>query len=496
MSQDGRAPMLRTLEADWKTARHGDSGWPLFLESIKVSGIRGWTGQQVEFRFPVVALCGENGSGKSTVLKSAATAYKLPDSSAGAQTFNPDDFFPSTPWEHVSGAEIEFTIRRGPNVLTDKLRKPTERWRGMPDRSTRTVYFLDISRTQPIDTLIGYGRVARESINGNGQLSRLSSESVGVLSRVMNRTYTAALFQKEAGKAVGILGTKDRTYSNFHQGAGEDTTFDLMEILEKAPRNSLIIIDEVEASLHPRAQRRLVNELIDVARKSRVQFILSTHSAYVLEQLPPEARILIQTTRDGGKQVVYGASPEYALSAIDDERHYELTVFCEDGEAATMIDTLLRRVRPGDADRIRITPVGPANTVREMGKLAASKLLPFRAIAVCDADQRESEGCVLLPGTLPPEKEIFNSFQEKDWIALAERLGVQAGSLMDAADDATRLPEHHTWIKRLAERLGATIRPSKVWDSAVDVWVRDVVSDDERSSFTDRVLASLPPLPQ
>jgi len=364
----------------------------------------------------------------------------------------------------------------------------------MTDRFQRDVYFLDISRTQPIDTLIGYGRAVRDSINSNGQSSALSSASVSVLSRVMSRAYTDASFKKEAGKAVGILGTEDRTYSNYHQGAGEDATFDLMEILEQARRNSLIIIDEVEASLHPRAQRRLVTELIDIARKSRVQFILSTHSAYVLEQLPAEARVLIQNTRDGGKRVVYGVSPEYALSSMDDEQHAELTVFCEDDSARMMVDTLLRRERPGDAGRIRIIPVGPANTVREMGKLAAGDLLPFPAIAVCDADQSSSAGCVLLPGKDSPEEELFGSFQDENWTALAERLGVQAGPLMDAADDAMLLPDHHTWVKRIAERLGSTIRPSRVWESAVDVWVRDVVSDDERSRFADEVLASLVPI--
>ena len=57
---------------------HGGDGcqWHKFLRSIKIENIHGWTGQEVKFNFPVVAIVGENGIGKSTFLKAAACAYK------------------------------------------------------------------------------------------------------------------------------------------------------------------------------------------------------------------------------------------------------------------------------------------------------------------------------------------------------------------------------------------------------------------------------------
>ena len=50
--------------------------WPQFLEMLEINGLRGWTGQSINFNFPVVAIVGENGSGKSTALKVAACAYE------------------------------------------------------------------------------------------------------------------------------------------------------------------------------------------------------------------------------------------------------------------------------------------------------------------------------------------------------------------------------------------------------------------------------------
>jgi predicted ATP-dependent endonuclease of OLD family len=92
---------------------------------------------------------------------------------------------------------------------------------------------------------------------------------------------------------VGLLEREWGELSQSPQGAGEDATLDFSRIIQGVPQSSLLIIDEVEASLHPRAQRRLTRFLLWLSRHRRVQVILSTHSPYVLEELPPEARIVM-----------------------------------------------------------------------------------------------------------------------------------------------------------------------------------------------------------
>lgn len=124
----GATVPLRRLTSDWNTAAHDGSGWPLFLAALKISGLRSWDGETIEFRFPVVAIAGENGSGKSTVLKSAAAAYI--NSATAQKTLNPDDFFPSTEWEAVQGVRLEYTYRHGEGPLVHSVRKPTRRWIG------------------------------------------------------------------------------------------------------------------------------------------------------------------------------------------------------------------------------------------------------------------------------------------------------------------------------------------------------------------------------
>lgn len=105
--------------------------------------------------------------------------------------------------------------------------------------------------------------------------------------------------------------------SQFHQGAGEDATLDLFKLLQAIPDQSLLIIDEVEASLHPSAQRRLIQYLLKLTRIKKIQVILSTHSAHVLDEIPPEGRIMLVQMQNG-KDILYGISTRFALSSIDD----------------------------------------------------------------------------------------------------------------------------------------------------------------------------------
>ena len=53
---------MRRLGKKWATG----SGWPKRLEWMEIKGLRGWTGQRIEFPFPIVAVVGENGSGMCT----------------------------------------------------------------------------------------------------------------------------------------------------------------------------------------------------------------------------------------------------------------------------------------------------------------------------------------------------------------------------------------------------------------------------------------------
>jgi predicted ATPase len=483
------APTEPKLTSAWDASRHADNGWPLFLSSVKVEGLRGWQGESVEFRYPVVAIAGVNGAGKSTILKVAAAAYRAPAGSS-ASTYYPDDFFPKTPWEDVLGVVLTYTIRLGSNTTSVTMKKPTARWRGATERRERSSFFLDISRIQPANTQIGYGRTAQEVIS-RGTTEDLGTEQVAQLSRTLGRKYEEARIERSETKQVGVLTQGGVVYSNFHQGAGEDSMLDLLALISNAPDRSLVIIDEVEASLHPQAQRGLMTEILRIALEKKIQVILSTHSPYILEQLPTIARIFVSVDRDAKREILYGVSPSFALNLMDDERHDELDIYCEDDESLYLIERLLAVGAPESLARVQLTSVGPANTVITLAPIAFDGKLPRAGICVLDADQNPNEKYLLLPGSNPPEVEAYSSLNDHHWIAVAERLGRPAGELLDAKDAAMAIPNHHAWNKEISRLLGGTMRPSKVWEAVADVWVRDVVGDERAVEWSERITALL-----
>ncbi|WP_104907565.1 hypothetical protein [Nostoc sp. 'Lobaria pulmonaria (5183) cyanobiont'] len=93
-----------------------------------------------------------------------------------------------------------------------------------------------------------------------------------------------------------------------------------------------------------------------------------SYSPYVLEELPQEARIML-LPGSSGTNIVYGVTPEFALSRLDENVHPELYIFVEDRDS----EIFLREILASDPDsaelltRLAIVPVGPSNVVQIMG---------------------------------------------------------------------------------------------------------------------------------
>jgi predicted ATPase len=463
--------------------------WPQFIERVDINGLRGWQGQNVLFKFPVVAIVGENGAGKSTVLKVAAAAY---DKTKDGGYF-PSDFFLDTHWDVLKSIDLSYQIRLGDNTVSFKIRKPTKRWSFPEKRYSRDVFWFDVARTLPLDATAGYARVARLAA-GEISTEALSDETRGHLSYILGREYQNARFAApdvNAKRPVGLLQREFGEISQFHQGAGEDTSLDLMRALQEIPKHSLLIVDEVEASLHPRAQRRLVNFLLELSRLRRVQIILSTHSPYVLEELPPEARVLLLPTADG-PSILYGASPEFALTKLDEIVHPEAFVYVEDRLGEVWVREIIARHVDGPTvmARIKIAPVGPANVVSIMGRLASEGKLPQPGIAVLDGDQAPGPGCVVLPGNDAPERVVFQGLRASNWGRLHERFGIGAGDLYTYLEDAMLNPDFHRWPSLVGDRILKSA--TSVWETMATEWCRECLSDADRDALVAAIQGVLP----
>lgn len=467
---------VRQLAKNWSTGNQ----WPKRLEWLEISSIRGWASQRVEFPFPIVALCGENGVGKSTVLQAAVSIYR---GAKGAGYFA-SQFFPDTPWDKIQNATIRYCVREGQTPREGSVRKPTSRWLGNPDRRERPVRYIDLRRTQPIVAQRGYQKLTKTGVAESGS-HPFDSSTLDRYSSVLGKDYTVGRHSWTSAGAnlrVAIVGNIAAEYSGFHQGAGESTLTELLALpIEKY---SLLAIDEIETSLHPRAQRRLIRDLAQLARLNELQILLTTHSPYVLEELPPEARVYVSGSSNQ-RTSVRGISAEYAMTSMDDELHTEAEIYVEDVEGERIVRELLVKNAPTLARRVTIVPAGSASVLQALGGMVAAKRFVRPTAVVVDGDQSPSPGCIVLPGGDAPERVVLEKLKEVGFPGIATALSRSHTELTDAVDAALTLPDHHDWIPAICDK--TLLGRSEFWSSCVRVWINLCLPGEQQEILTKKI---------
>ncbi|UUX97462.1 ATP-dependent endonuclease [Aquabacterium sp. J223] len=471
---------MRRLQNKWATGQ----GWPKRLEWIELSGVRGWVGQRVDFGFPIVALVGENGSGKSTVLQSSASVYK--SNTKLSESFA-SDFFPDTPFETISGVTLRFSYREGANSQTKTIRKPSDRWRGNPERPERPVIYVDLSRIQPVGARVGFLKLLKAGVTEHSH-DPFDPDRLQRLSYIVGKKYANAGISStnvDEKRRVPVLTLGDSRYSGFHQGAGEIAAAELLA--QPFPKYSLVLIDEIETSLHPRAQRRLVRDLARIARENELQIVLTTHSPYVLEELPPEGRIYLMEGH-AGKSVVTGVSPDFAMTRMDEEQHPECDLYVEDPRAGLLVREALIKVDKDLLDRVQIIPYGSAQVGIALGMMRHQNRFPRPSVVFLDGDQDSAHGCDVLPGNDAPEVVIFEALRPLNWSGVAERIGRDVSMTIDELNAAMTLANHHDWVKAAASKLyvGGDI----LWQALCATWCT-TASPEALARITDPVREAL-----
>lgn len=449
--------------------------FPQHLDWIEIQGIRGWTGERIEFKFPIVCISGENGVGKSTILQSIAASFQPKDEDQ--KNLYASSFFPDTAWEKITGAIIKGEAKRGADRIAYSIRRPTERWLGNPDRIKRDVVLVDLRRVQPLYAKVGYQKIAavatREVSN-----REYSPELLERLKNVVGKSYSKAkmgITDVSADREVPVVEVNGVIYSGFHQGAGETTIVELLST--DIPKNSIVVIDEVETSLHPRAQRRLIRDLAEYSREKHVQFILTTHSPFVMDELPPEARIHILLS-DGKRVVVSGVSPEFALSKMDDERHTELDLYVEDERAKILVEEIVQAKSRDHLLRIDVLPYGSASVGKSLGMMRAQSRFKNPTLVILDGDQDPADGCVLLPGGDAPERVVFECLSSAGWLGIANRIERSHSDLVDAANGAMTLANHHDWVRYVADKI--VVGGNELWRAMC----RAYISTEKETEFS------------
>lgn len=137
---------------------------------------------------------------------------------------------------------------------------------------------------------------------------------------------------------VLAMGGNPQTYhSEKHFSLGELCVLKLLKHLSTLSNNSLVIVDELEMALHPKAQVRLLRYLEAQAKKKSLVVIFSTHSVTLLKAIDHRQIIYLERS-EGAVRPIVGCYPTYAIGNIasEEETLPDLMIYVEDVFARDM----------------------------------------------------------------------------------------------------------------------------------------------------------------
>lgn len=452
--------------------------------TLRSGTIRGLSNFSIEFSYPLAAIAGRNGSGKSTVLALAACAYhshpkgwSLPGRKYPHYRFS--DFFVQTHDEvPVDGVLIEYgilhdkwkpteTLPAGKGVGYQQRRKNAGgKWNDYANRLKRPVAFFGIDRVVPpsersvLKNQRNYFSFAAANKSKAEDLTRAS------VSRVLGIEYQDFELRGSGYHRLPLVKRKTCSYSGFNMGAGEQALFGLFSAIHSAKDPTLFVIDEIELGLHEAAQKGLIFELKKIAFALGHQFVFTTHSPVVLENLPPNGRFFLESGK-AGTQVIEGISPAFAAGRMSGAGSAEVIVYVEDSIARQLVVSALDSER---RKRVKVIEVGSHSAVISQ---AAAKFIDrehdkFEPLFLLDGDQRAAlsahktrflglvdqrkksaasswfdERVAFLPSEVMPERYVVGKVREDHVAAFCTGFGIEnAGEASDMLDRALIRGDH------------------------------------------------------
>lgn len=319
------------------------------IEKISIMQLKGLQNIEVSFkRDGLTGIFGVNGSGKSTILHALACFYK-PDGING-EDHHYTEFFKTSAAQSWIGSSfsVSYTQQMDGNPIETKAKKIQKRsshWmRTYLQRPIRPVYYIGISSCMPDVERLRSNQTKIHILPGNAKV--YNNEALDIANHVLsNMNYTEVDTKNSAIKSNGqfLYATNNGTsYTSLSMGAGEQRLMRVIDTVVSAPSYSLILIDEIDLTLHTAALLRLMEKLKEKAERKHLQIIFTSHREELCKLDYVETRHLLKM---GTYQTVLEKSTPECIDRLTGSVTRPLDIFVEDDFAKAIVSELLSEKR-------------------------------------------------------------------------------------------------------------------------------------------------------
>ena len=467
----------------WEQLQGKKPHLPHFLAEIHLEGIRGIDDIRVVFDYPVSVIAGGNASGKSTVLFAAACAYKVPG--AGVRDFVPSTLFPDYR-PKLGGREDD----KGEIVIEFDYSTPdgrrSMRWRrskgwnrsflgrknaSQPERPIYLRTLSNLSNPSEVRGVLSMSRLSSEPLE-----SPLTASQIEFAQRMLPFRYSEVVHLSSGSKNLLFAAQEGgASYSELHMAAGERAILRLSQEIAQL-EGALVLIDEVEAGLHPWVQQLLMLQLQQLALRNDLQIIVTSHSPVVLDAVPAHGRIFLERN-EMGRVAVRPAYRDVVQDALYGRSGDALNLLCEDDAAEGVLHGIFDVLLPRQRIRRESVRIGrdtgasefPAHATafRKFGQIQSFVFILDGDKQGCDVERRIQEGAgrevpvLFLPGRAAPEVWVWDRLRQSsegakelsiDPAELFERMNRLDSVYDSASDHPSQIAK--TKLRGLSEPLG------------------------------------------
>ena len=424
----------RRLEGLWSSLQGKKPHLPHFLSAIRLNGIRGLHDLRVSFDYPVSVIAGGNATGKSTVLFAAACAYSVPSrriSGLRPSTLFSDDHHLELEdqWNESEEVTIDFDYKIPEGERSMRWRRSKKGWRrnyfgrkstSQPERQVYLRALSDLDNSSRINAAIILSSRSKFEL----EETHLTALQIEFAHQMLPFKYTKVTNFSRGGRNLLFAAQESgATYSECHMAAGELIILRLSQEITQLD-GALVLIDEVEAGLHPWVQQLLMLHLQQLALRNDLQIIVTSHSPVVLDSVPLNGRIFLDRDDASGEVVVRPAYRDLIQNALYGRSSEMLKLLCEDDIAEGILEGIFDFLLPKEGMNREAIRIGRdtgasqfpmhAETLRKFGQIQ-------NTVFVLDGDQRDGEialkiqnaakstvSILFLPGSGAPESWVWD----------------------------------------------------------------------------------------
>ena len=364
---------------------NSDNSFTHFVTRIKINEFRHIHNLDISFDHPVTVISGTNKVGKTSILLLIACSHysfirvdsTKPQSTPRRHTWK--DVLPFTKHESsTKDYEFELFWRIGNDPRNGKSRRlhTSQSWSGVgkaskdPKRKNaqiknREVRFIDLERLIPARNV---SNSLLRKISATVQ-TRVSTEVEEAFQYIFAQPSSIEIYEigSHINKKAFLIKNGTEDYSSYNAASGEESVLNILQEIIDSPKNSLILIDEIEAGFHPYIQRKLADVINHVSWRDKKQFIITTHSPTLMSAFDSNSRKFIESKSNGETKCINKISVNAAFSKMDSKAYPLLHLYCEDDIAHFIIKKLLVKLNSeyNYFDRlVNVIESGPANMVK------------------------------------------------------------------------------------------------------------------------------------